>query len=306
MWEIKVSRIKIVFIAIFIIILFFSILFFSGFIRDFSKTKIEKIIPPNIVKKQVVYVGVVSRFAPPLIYKGYQPIMDYLTENTNYDFQLKLSNSYEETINDLISKKIDIGFIGTYIYLNGYENKNIIPILAPKNSEGLPFSNVVLISKKQHKISEICSLKNSKIALPSKQSFASNWFLNSFKDNCGDLKKNKIEIKHFNYHTSVIFQVLKGKYDFGVVKKSIADEFTNRGLELLLKSEKIPASPIVTRVDLDKSLVEEFVKNMLDIEKHNTKILEKFDKEFSNGFAKVDVSDYVKFKNRNKDKYFEK
>lgn len=299
------SRVKIFLITISGLFLTALIIYFFQLSKDFSKTKIEKPFMANNELKQVVYVGVVSRLAPPLIYKGYQPIMDYLTENTKYNFQLKLSNSYKETINDLTAKKIDIGFIGTYIYLKGYENKNIIPILAPKNNEGLPVSNVVLISKQKYQIIDICKLKDLKIALPSKQSFASNWFVNSFINKCSNFKKNKIEIKYFNYHTSVIFQVLKGKYDIGVVKQNIADEFTNRGLELLLKSEKIPASPIVTRADIDENLINEFVNCMLNIERNNPKVLENFDKEFSNGFAKVDVGDYIKLKNKNIGRYFD-
>ncbi len=290
--EIVMSRYKVIFpVLVILICLFFSYDFF----QDFSKQEVVIGKDSGSRNKQDVLVGVISRFAPPLIYRGYQPIMDYLTSNTNYNFKLKLSESYENTIDDIVAGKIDIAFVGTFIYLQQYEKNNLVPVLAPKNSLGFPLSNVCIVSSKKTNFDDLCSLKNSKIALPSKKSFAFNWFVSAYENKCADI--DNINMMNFNYHTSVIFQVLKGNYQFGVVKQNIADEFTNRGLFILYKSPTIPSSPIVVRENADKKLVNAFVSALLKLKKGES-VLNSFDREFKFGFAKVSKDDYLRYKSQ--------
>ena len=51
--------------------------------------------------KPVVYFGVIPRYNPMVMYRNYQPIMDYLTEHTSYHFELKLSRNYTEAVDFL-------------------------------------------------------------------------------------------------------------------------------------------------------------------------------------------------------------
>jgi phosphonate transport system substrate-binding protein len=290
--EIIMSRYKII---VFVLFLFTCLLFAYDFFQDFTDKQVILCNGRENKNKQKVLVGVVSRFAPPLIYRGYQPIMDYLTDNTNYNFELKLSESYENTIDDIVEGKIDIAFVGTFIYLQQYKKHNLIPVLAPKNRSGFPLSNVCIISSKNIKFDNLCSLKGGKIALPSEKSFASNWFISAYDSGCGSVKY--VNLMNFNYHTSVIFQVLKGNYQFGVVKQNIADEFTNRGIFILYKSSSIPSSPVVVRDNGDKEMVNAFVSALLKLKKGDS-ILNSFDREFRFGFAKVSKEDYLKYKNQ--------
>jgi len=292
--EIVMIKYKIIALAgLTLLLLFFS----NTLFQNFSLNNVKKKAVVDTSTKEDVYVGVVSRYAPPLIYRGYQPIMDYLTANTNYHFVLKLSDSYNDTIEDLVNKKISIAFVGTFIYLEMHEKDKLIPILCPKNKEGFPISNAVLISKDNVEFKGLCNLTKTKVALPSEKSFSSNWFLKYYKLKCGELKKTNISITYFNYHTSVIFQVLKGNYQFGVVKQNIADAFKDRGIKILLKSHSIPSSPIVVKEGVNKQMLDEFTNALIIIEKTNPNILNTFDKEFAYGFAKTSPEKFIKEKN---------
>ena len=59
----------------------------------------------NQIDKSVKYFGVVSSYSSREIFLGYQPIMDFLTDNTPYKFELKLNTSYVGTAQQLANGK---------------------------------------------------------------------------------------------------------------------------------------------------------------------------------------------------------
>ena len=46
--------------------------------------------------KEVVYFSAITLYHPIVMYQRYQPFMDYLTKNTQYRFELKLSQDYRD------------------------------------------------------------------------------------------------------------------------------------------------------------------------------------------------------------------
>jgi ABC-type phosphate/phosphonate transport system, periplasmic component len=134
-----------------------------------------------------------------------------------------------------------------------------------------------------------------KLPSPSKESFSGNWLIRYelIKNN---IKESQIkEIKNFAYHQNVIFQVLNGSFDAGVVKDRVMKEYEDRKIKVIAYSEPVPGSPIVAaknynsdainiikslllKIDLSKSYYKELVKN--------------WDKEFTFGFVEANDADY--------------
>lgn len=84
---------------------------------DISVISNQESIVRNQSNKPVRYFGVVSRYIPREIFLGYQPIMDFLTENTPYQFELKLNTSYEGTAQQLANGEISIASLGSLVYV---------------------------------------------------------------------------------------------------------------------------------------------------------------------------------------------
>lgn len=84
---------------------------------DISVISNQESIVINQSNKPVRYFGVVSRYTPREIFLGYQPIMDFLTENTPYKFELKLNTSYEGTAQQLANGEISIASLGSLVYV---------------------------------------------------------------------------------------------------------------------------------------------------------------------------------------------
>lgn len=245
--------------------------------------------------KTHLYIGVISRYPPNIIFKGYQPIIDYLNQNDKFYFELKLSTSYQETVNQLINGEVTVAFFGSLLYINANERYGIIPILKPLDQDFKPFFRSVLFTNKQSSINSVKDLVGKKIALPSEESFSGNWLIKY------ELKKYKIdesqikEIKNFPYHQNVIFQVLNGAFDAGVVKDKVIKEYQNRDVRVIAYSEPVPGSPIVAAVNHNKEAIDIIKSLMLkiDLTKDYYKQLVKYwDKEFIYGLVEAKDSDY--------------
>lgn len=114
-------------------------------------------------EKITVYIGVISRYPPNIIFKGYQPIIDYLNQNEKFQFELKLSTSYSETVNQLINGEVAVAFFGTLLYINAHERYGIIPILKPLNEDFKPFFKSVVFTKSNSSIASIKDLKEKEL-----------------------------------------------------------------------------------------------------------------------------------------------
>lgn len=274
-----------------------TLIFYSFAIDITSKIPSHKNSTNNQLKKEKenIYVGVISRYPPNIIFKGYQPIIDYLNTNPEYNFELKLSTSYSETVDQLISGEVSVAFFGSLLYVNAHKRFGIIPVLKPLNEDFKPFFRSVLFTKKNSTINSVLELKGKKIALPSKESFSGTWLIEY------ELKKYKLnqtdfaEIKNFPYHQNVIYQVINGNFDAGIVKDRVIKSYDEENVKIIHLSEPVPGSPLVTAKNYDTKVIE-IIKSLLlkiDLSKPNYKELVKnWDKEFIYGFVEASDADY--------------
>src|SRR3989338_4854126 len=97
--------------------------------------------------KKTIYFSAIALYHPIVMYQKYQPLMNYLTENTPYKFELKLSQDYRDIINFLKSNKVQVALLGGVTYLEAKKEFNVIPILRPLGANGKPFYRCVFITK---------------------------------------------------------------------------------------------------------------------------------------------------------------
>jgi phosphonate transport system substrate-binding protein len=246
-------------------------------------------------EKLTVYIGVISRYPPNIIFKGYQPIIDYLNQNEKFQFELKLSTSYSETVNQLINGDVAVAFFGSLLYINAHERYRIIPILKPLNEDFKPFFKSVVFVKSSSNINSIKDLKGRRIALPSSESFSGNWLVKYELSKHNILENDIKEIKNFAYHQNVIYQVLNGDFDAGVVKDRVIEEYNDRNIKIIGYSEPVPGSPIVAAINHDPEIIDAIKSLLLKIDLKLPKyqeLVKSWDKEFIYGFVEANDSDY--------------
>ncbi len=285
-----------------VVLLCVAAFFFLSFLEDIS-TPAAAVVPavtaPARGGKPTVFIGVVSRYAPTMIYQGYQPVMDYLTAVTPYRFELRIGNSYTQTVEDLVAGRVAAAFLGTLIYLEAHRKYAVVPILKPLNEEGKPFSRIVVITREDSPVATLSDLRGRTLAVPSPESFSATW-LKHLALRQVDLSSDDLRaIRSFDHHYTVVFQVLRGAFDAGVVRERVATEYLARGLRIIARSEPVPASPIVVRRNNDPAVTAAIEDALLSLGRSSPArrpAVTNWDPEFTHGFVLARDEDYQPFR----------
>ncbi|HBG08356.1 MAG: phosphonate ABC transporter substrate-binding protein [Geobacteraceae bacterium GWC2_58_44] len=246
-------------------------------------------------EKPLVRFGVSLRFHPITMYERYQPMMDYLTRNTPYRFELKISRDYRETIQFLNQRKTDVASIGDGGVMKAMLLSGAIPIVKPLNGAGRPTYRSCAIVPSGSPIRSMQDLKGKSIAFGYHHSTTGNLIprllLQESRIKLGDLGS----VTNLRHHSDVARAVLKGEYDAGFVKESTAIRFSKKGLRVILCSEELPSIPLIARRDAPKELVAAIAAALVKLDSRNPehrKIMDNWDIEYKNGFVPATTADY--------------
>ncbi len=246
---------------------------------------------PDFSNRPLVRIGVVSRFAPNVIYTGYQPIMDYLNHEGTRRYELQLSTSYQDAVDHLRLGKVDASFLGSWIFGHLNDDRDLQPLAAPLNSQGRSEFHAVLVTNAASDLTSVSQLSGRKVALPSAQSWSGNWLQENGLSDAGLSVADLDSVHHFDHHQTVVWQVLRGNFDAGVVKESVAEEYRSEGLRTVAISQPIPGSPLVGRRGTDPEILGEIRRLLLALDPArlaDRRMLDSWSHEFSFGFTAVD------------------
>jgi phosphonate transport system substrate-binding protein len=251
--------------------------------------------PLPLEDKPVVHFGIIPRYNPMIMYYSYQPMMDYLTQNTPYRFELKLSRDYTETVRNLQSGETPVTSLGGVTCIEAQLGFGAVPILKPLNSEGEPFYRSIIIVREDSHIQTLSELRGKSFAFSSHHSTSGNLIPRYLLFRQGISLFDFSSYFNFDSHDAVAKAVLKGRVDAGAVKDVVAFRHKEHGLRFLAVSEPIPSVPIVIRHDAPAELVEAVKKALLAIDPKdpdNAELMKNWDPEFRYGFAEANEADY--------------
>jgi phosphonate transport system substrate-binding protein len=246
-------------------------------------------------RRPVVRVGVISRYAPTLIYERYQPVMDYLSAAGTYHYELKLSTSYEDAAEQLRRGEVVASFFGTWIYARLGPRLGLEPVLAPRNEEGGTSFHATLIVAAASPLTKIADLTGHRVALPSRSSYAGNWLSAEALPEAGLTLADLDSVHYFEYHQTVVHRVLDGQFDAGVVRETVAKEFAGQGIRIIARSGPFPGPPLVVHAGNPHPAIAEMVRLLLGLtprEPAGAKVLHGWAREFEQGFVAVEAGDY--------------
>lgn len=265
-------------------------------IRAMERAIIEDLKTINRAKdKKIVYFGVIPRDNPRIMYEKYQPLLDYLSTKTPYGYELVLKKNYEDTVNALGNGEVDIALLGPLTYLEAHAKYGSLTVLKPRGSDGSTSYRSVIVKKKDSPAKGIPELKGKSVAFASSKSTSGNliprYLLAGSGIHLGDLSN----YTNFDYHDSVVKAVLKGQYDAGAVRDSVARKYLKLGLEIIAESDPIPTGPFVAGAGTPLAVIESIKKALLALNPNDgigQNILKKFDDEFKSGFTESSDADY--------------
>ncbi|MBE0567233.1 MAG: PhnD/SsuA/transferrin family substrate-binding protein, partial [Krumholzibacteria bacterium] len=246
--------------------------------------------------RPLVRIGVISRFAPNLIYAGYQPLIDYLDSAGTRRYELRPSADYRDAVARLRRGEVSASFLGAWILRQLGPEAGLEPLLAPLNADGRSRFHDVLIVPLDSDIRGLADLAGRRVAVPSRDSWAGNWLQSGALAAAGLAPADLDTIQHFEHHQTVVWRVLHGDFDAGVVKEAVAARYSSEGLRVAAVSEPIPGPPLVARADDDDPAVAELRRLLLALDPRDPRdagILAGWTAEFAGGFGEVDWRDFA-------------
>ncbi len=245
--------------------------------------------------KPVVYFGVIPRYNPIIMYRSYQPLMDYLTANTPYRFELKLSRNYHEAVEFLRDGTTPVASLGDVTFAEAHQSFGAIPILKPLNASGEASYHSILIVRDDSPISTVSELQGKSFAFGNHHSTSGKLIPFHYLEKNGITLSDLGSYSHMESHDAVAKAVLKGQVDAGAVKDVVALRYREHGLRFLASSDPIPSVPIVVRNDTPEALTTALKAALLAIDPDDELMqqqLIQWDPEFANGFTTAGRDDY--------------
>jgi phosphonate transport system substrate-binding protein len=248
-----------------------------------------------VFSKQAVPFGFCPKYNPRIMYQLYQPFINYLNENTPYQFEIKLSRIYQDTIDGLGRGEIVIASCGPVSYIKAREKYDVKPIARALSKDGKPYYQGIIIVRRDSPIQTLPDLKGKSFAFGQAWSTASHILPEYY------LLKSNIHLRDLSnysflrHHDSVANAVLKGEFDAGAVKDVIAYKYEPKGLRFIHRSEPIPTVPVVARADAPTEMVKSVKDALLKLDPKNPEHLKwmaQWDEEFKYGFTEASDSDY--------------
>jgi phosphonate transport system substrate-binding protein len=249
--------------------------------------------------KNMVHFGVIPRDNPRIMYEKYQPLLDYLSDQTPYFYELVLKKNYEETVRALGTGEIDLAFLGPLTYLEARAKYGAVCILKPRGADNRSAYRSVIIKKKESPIAGLGGLKGKSVAFSATKSTSGNLVPRYLLANAGIHLSDLKRYDNFSYHDSVVKAVLKGQYDAGAVRDSVARKYSKLGIEVIAVSEDIPTGPLVIGPGTPFAAVAAIKKALLALTPDDAGqrvVLGRFDDELKNGFIEAVDSDYAEIR----------
>lgn len=246
-------------------------------------------------EKPLIRFGVSLRFHPITMYERYQPMMDYLTRNTPYKFELKISRDYKETIQFLNEGKTDVASIGDGGVMKAMLLSGAVPVVKPLNESGQPVYRSCVVVAAGSPIRSLQQLKAKKVAFGYHHSTTGNLVPRFLLMSQGIEISQLASVTNLRHHSDVARAVLKGEYDAGFVKESTAIRFQKKGLRVIAYSQELPSIPLIARKDAPRELVAAVSAALVKLDRRNPadrKIMESWDIEYKNGFVPATRADY--------------
>ncbi|BCR03699.1 hypothetical protein DESUT3_07680 [Desulfuromonas versatilis] len=247
------------------------------------------------MEKPVVHFGVIPRYNPMVMYRNYQPIMDYLSEHTPFRFELKLSRSYADAIRMLREGQTQVASLGDVTFAEAFREFGVIPLVKPLNNLGEAFYQSIIIVRQDSPIQTLEDLKGHTFAFGNIHSTSGNLIPRHYLFRRGISLFDLESFENLDTHDKVVKAVLKGKVAAGAVKDVVAYQYQFHGLRFLANIGPIPSVPIVVRHDTPPAVVEALRTALLAINRKSPEQIKEmrgWDPEFRNGFTEAQTSDY--------------
>jgi phosphonate transport system substrate-binding protein len=238
--------------------------------------------------------GVVSFYYPRLMFRKYEPLVDYLSEHTGREWELRLGVTYEQTVGELCSGQLTAAYLGPFTYVRAHAACAAEPLARLDTGGRAAFRSYILV-REDGPIHELADLKGKRFAFGSALSTSSHLFPRALLVEAGLDPGADVQCAYLEHHEEAARAVQLGEADACGVRDLVGERFLNQGLRLLVESGPIPNFPIVVAPGTTDEVREDLVRVLVDLPRENPDVaraMAGWDRELADGFARTTDAEY--------------
>jgi phosphonate transport system substrate-binding protein len=178
------------------------------------------------------------------MYVKYQPLVDYLTEQTGERWELGVSASYQEAVDELCGGRVALAYLGPLSYLRAHTQCGAEALLRLRTRGSDVFYSDILV-RSDSPFETLEDLAGYRIGFGDALSTSSHLIPRSMLLGAGLEPGRDFECRYLGQHERAARAVLLGEVEACGVRDIIGELFLHRGLRRLARSAPIPAYPWV-------------------------------------------------------------
>jgi len=239
-------------------------------------------------------IGVVNFYYPRLMYLKYQPLVDYLSEQTGHRWDLRISTTYQQTVDELCSGRLTMAYLGPLTYVRAHAACGAEPLVRLQTAGLATYRSLILV-REDGPYRRLSDLAGSRFAFGSALSTSSHLVPRGMLEKAGLDLTTDLEISYLEHHERAARAVLLGEVEACGVRDIVGQKFVGRGLRVLAESDPIPNFPFVLGPRAADAMKRELIRVLIELPKENPSISEtmaSWDKEIARGFVPCTDAEY--------------
>ncbi len=239
-------------------------------------------------------LGVVGFYNPRLMYLKYQPLVDYLADETGQNWELRIGPDYEQTVSALCRGELTVAYLGPFTYVRAHRACGAEPVVRLATG-GLPEYRSVILVPERSGFHSLRDLEGATFAFGSPLSTSSHLVPRLMLLRAGLQPGKTIRCTYFGHHDQAARAVLLGEADACGVRDIVSERFIGRGLRVLARSEPIPNFPLVVAPSLPRSERQELIRVLVEEPRNDPgvkRLMSGWDRELAGGFASAEDAHY--------------
>lgn len=210
-------------------------------------------------------MGSVAMDVPSAMVSRLTPLANYLSKKTGKNVVFQVSPNLESAVYDLGAGRTKIAYLTPVAYIEAQEKFGVVPLAAPL-THGKDTFRLVIVVRQDSPIHNVMDLKGKKFALGDEKAVLQQAVVSE-----GGIKLTDLGAYAFLKHYDTIAKaVLRGDFDAGILKDTVAEEYSKAGLRVIHVSPPLSSYLFAVNAKVPKETVALLRSAMLSLKPDTT------------------------------------
>ena len=244
---------------------------------------------PVTAAEQEIRFGSVAMDIPAVMHRRLTPLTQYLSNELGRPVNLILAKDMPGAIKDIAHGNVDIAYLTPVAYLKSHAMGQT-RLVAKTITEGKGAFKLMIVVRADSPIRSLAELNGKKFAFGDRAALLQQAVVVG-----AGVKLDALGSYDFlGHYDNIVRAVMRGEYDAGILKDTMAYKWKDKGIRVLYASEDLPPYNIAASKNVDEALLAKFKAAFLKLNPTNPehlRIIKTLDKNYD-GFAATSDQEY--------------